>query len=141
MRWPLSSLLFILGTLTGTGCAIDPAVLQRDIAAEVLSCPKTEIKLEVFAGETRIARGCGQEKWLTCEGIMANGSYEQCFPMQDLKKRALFESKCETPDDVTFVALDGLGHTVGVTACGKRGSYQYISTGSNFDWVMMTPFR
>jgi hypothetical protein len=122
-----------LFALAAAGCASTTREeIQRGVAAEVLACPGDRIEMTPVAGETRMARGCGREKMLTCASFPSG---EHCFPMQDLQARASFELDCHEPP-VTIRALDALGHTVGVDACDQRAVYQYVSVGGHYDWVL-----
>lgn len=133
-------MIAVLGALLLCACAARPPIEQEMRAAtEAFNCPAEKVDLKVFAGDTRIASGCNHEAWFTCVKIIDAGRWDnQCFQMQDLKKRALFELGCSDAATNSVQALDELGHVAGVKACGKQGSYQYVRVGRGYDWVTMT---
>ncbi len=110
--------------------------VQVSAASDVLKCPKERITLTPFKGDTNVARGCGREVMLTCAAPSG------CFPMQDLRQRASFELGCSDKAALEIVPLDELGHTVGVTGCGKKSVYQYVQVSAGgFDWVLGSDSR
>jgi hypothetical protein len=135
MRAASAAVVFTGFALTACVTTRTKEEAERDVATQVLKCPSESIELVPFAGDTRIAKGCGGELMITC----AQFAYqpEQCFPMQDLRQRAAFELDCLDKASIQLVPLDALGRTVGVTGCGKRGTYQYVQVASSkMDWVM-----
>ena len=105
-------------------------------AAGRLDCPEGAIALSPFASATRIARGCGKQVMITClpPGSFA-GMLGQCFPMQDLHRRAAFELDCDPAEVVDAEPLDDAGRVVGVRGCGRRVVYQYVQVGDIYNWV------
>jgi hypothetical protein len=108
--------LAVVGVLAGLGAACSTyATTLKPKAASSLHCDQSQVTISETATLCQVVTGCGRSDVLLCEADKWNS----------FRERLTFELSC--PDaDIDIKILTPI--TYGVTGCGKKVVYKYVST-------------